>query len=139
VVHVCDRALAAWSVPPSDGEAGLALFRDVYVDPVPVNGVPMAVADLVARARVIHAALESPRWEILERRDAPDHSAFAFRIVGRHVGPLPTPAGDAPPTGELLTVAGMDIFVLADDRVQAVWAINDMFTPLAQAGVVGLR
>ena len=137
--HVCDRALDLWSAPLPEGDAAIELFRGVYADPVPINGVPTSVADLVARARMIHAALEDPRWEILERRDAPDHSAFAFQIVGRHVGPLPTGAGPASPSGEVITVAGMDIFVIADDRIQVVWAINDLLTPLAQTGVVTLR
>jgi hypothetical protein len=140
VEHVCDRALRLWGAPPpSDPDEAVALFRSAYVDPVPINGVPTSVADLVARARMIHAGLEDPRWEILERRDAPDHSAFAFQIVGRHVGPLPTGAGPAAPSGEVITVAGMDIFVLADDRIQVVWAINDLLTPLARTGVISLR
>jgi hypothetical protein len=139
MVHVCDRALDLWRAPPPEGEGAVEMFRGVYADPVRINGVPTAVADLVARARMIHIGLEDPRWEILERRDAPDHSAFAFRIVGRHVGPLPTGAGPASPSGEVITVAGMDIFVIADDRVHVVWAVNDLLTPLAQTGVITLR
>ena len=139
MAHPVDRALALWAEPLPEGDAALELFRGVYADPLPVNGVPTEVAALVARARMMQGALADVRFEILERTDTGDRSAFAFRIVGHHVGPLATPAGDIPATGQVLTIAAMDIMVVADDRVQAVWAISDMFTPLVQAGAIGAR
>ena len=57
----------------------------------------------------------------------PGRRAFAFRITGRHVGPLVTPLGTVPATGRPVEVAGMDIFEVDEtlDRVTGVWAIAD--------------
>ena len=56
------RMLRLWIDPlPGDDEAAAAAFRELYSDPVTVNGAPMRAADLVTRARAMQAALEGPR------------------------------------------------------------------------------
>jgi hypothetical protein len=46
-----DRLLRLWREPIGGQVAAEAAFRTLYADPVPVNGVPLTAADLVARAR----------------------------------------------------------------------------------------
>ena len=131
-----ERALGLWSRPLPRGDAGLEAFRTVYADPVLVNGTPTDLTVLVDRARMMQAALDGLRHTVLEEVEAPGRLAFAFRISGRLVGPLTTPLGDLPPTGRTVEVAGMDIFVVDDDRVTAVWALADHLTLLVEAGAV---
>ena len=133
---ILERALALWSRPLPPGDAGLTSFRAVYADPVLVNGVPTDLTVLVDRARMMHGAFDALSHTVLERVEAPGGLAFAFRISGRLVGPLTTPLGDLPPTGRTVEVAGMDIFVVDDDRVTAVWALADHLTLLVEAGAV---
>jgi SnoaL-like polyketide cyclase len=132
------RALHLWSEPLPEGAAALALFRTVYTDPLDVNGESTALQVLVDRARMMQCALAGLRHEINERIDAPGRQAFAFRITGRHVGPLETPLGEIAATGRELHVDGMDIFLVDDeaDRVIGVWAIADFLGLLMQAGAV---
>ena len=131
-----ERALRLWSRPLPPGDAGLEAFRAVYADPVLVNGVPTDLTVLVDRARMMQAAFDGLHHTVLEEVEAPGRLAFAFRISGRLVGPLTTPLGDLPPTGTAVELAGMDIFVLDDDRITAVWALADHLALLAEAGAV---
>ena len=41
-----DRLLDLWSTPLPDGEAAEEAFRDLYTDPVTVNGASLTAADL---------------------------------------------------------------------------------------------
>ena len=133
-----DRALALWSEPLPSGDAALEAFRAVYADPLMVNGTPTALMVLVERAQMMQAAFEGLRHTVLEQFEAPGRLAFAFRISGRLVGPLVTPLGELTPTGAEVEVAGMDIFVVEEDRVTAVWALADYLTLLKDAGAVSL-
>jgi hypothetical protein len=83
------------------GDEGLVAFRTVYTDPLSVNGVPTALAELVDRARMLESALDPLNVEVLEPFDAPGRCAFAFRLCGRpHVGPLVTPLRNGAATAE---------------------------------------
>lgn len=129
-----DQALSLWGQPLPAGDAALEAFRRVYADPVLVNGTPTAVTVLVERARMLQAAFDGLQHTTHEVVEAPGRLAFAFRISGRLVGPLVTPLGVLPPTGARVELAGMDIFVIDDNRVTAVWALTDYLTPLIDAG-----
>jgi SnoaL-like polyketide cyclase len=124
---------------PADDEAAAAVFREVYTDPVPVNGVPLTAADLVARARAMQAALEQPEREVLSRVDGDGSVAVAFRVAGRQVGPLETPAGPLLPTGQWVEVRVIDVLTLTDGRISAIWMVADWLTTLAAVGAVELR
>ena len=132
------RALRLWGQPLPDGDAALEAFRAVYDDPVRVNGTATPLRVLVERARMMQAAFDDLRHTILETVESPGRVAFAFRIAGRHVGPLETPLGLLAPTGLDVDVAGMDIFVVDEerDRVTDVWALADHLSLLLAAGAV---
>jgi hypothetical protein len=91
----------------------VAAFRQVYADPVLINGVDMTAAELVARA--LHAALNERTFEIIERFGADSRLAVVHRQSGRHVGPLPTPLGDLRPTGHM--VEALTIFKGSPDQM----------------------
>jgi predicted ester cyclase len=131
-----ERALALWGRPLPAGGAALEAFRAVYADPVLVNGTSTPLMVLVERAQMMQVAFDGLRHTVLEQFEAPGRLAFAFRISGRLVGPLTTPLGELPPTGAEVQVAGMDIFVVDEDRVTAVWALADYLTLLIDAGAV---
>jgi predicted ester cyclase len=131
-----ERALALWGRPLPPGDAALEAFRAVYADPLMVNGTPTALIVLVERAQMMQAAFDGLRHTVLEEFEAPGRLAFAFRISGRLVGPLVTPLGELAPTGAEVEVAGMDIFVVDEDRVTAVWALADYLTLLMDAKAV---
>ena len=136
MTDIVDRALALWAGPPEPRGGALDAFRLVYTDPVLVNGAPTPLAELVARATMLHEALTDLRAEVLQRVDGPDRVAVAFRLSGLHTGDLVTPIGTVPPSGRRVEVAGLDLFELTGDLVRAVWAVTDQLGLLVQAGGV---
>jgi hypothetical protein len=134
---VIERALPLWTGPiPADDDAAVAAFAGVYTDPVMVNGEPSPLLALVDRARQLQGAFERLDHELVAELDTGDRCAFAFRLSGRHVGPLVTPLGEIAPTGRHLGVTGMDIFVLRDGLVAEIWALADLLGLLMAAGAV---
>jgi hypothetical protein len=136
--QLVDRALRLWSEPLPEGDDAMAVFRTVYTDPLDVNGESTALQVVVDRARMLQRALDGTVHHIKEQFEAPGRQAFAFRITGRHVGPLQTRLGEIAATGRELTLDGMDIFVVDDEaeRVTGVWAIADFLDLLMQAGAI---
>jgi hypothetical protein len=131
------RLLRMWTDPlPDDDAAAAAVFRELYSDPVTVNGASVTAADLVARARVMQAALERPEREVLSVVDAGASVAVVFRLAGRQVGPLETPAGRVPPTGRRVDVRIIDVLTLTDGRISGIWMVADWLSALAAAGAV---
>ena len=133
---VLSRALALWTESLPDSDAALELFRQVYADPLVVNGVETPLTVLVERSRMLQTALAGTSRELVARVDGPDAIAFAFRIAGEHAGPLVTPIGDVAATGRRVEALAMDIFELADGLVTGVWAVADYLGLLVQTGAV---
>ena len=139
MTDLVDRALALWSTPlPPEGEAALAAFRSVYTDPLAVNGSSTPLRVLVDRARMMQGALEDLRHDIYERCETPGRRAFAFRILGRHVGPFATPLGEVPATGRPVELTGMDILLVDEEegRITGVWATADYLRLLMQMDAI---
>ena len=141
MTDLVDRALALWSTPLAQGDAALAAFRSVYADPLTVNGSSTPLQVLVDRARMMQGALQDLRHQIDERCDTPGRRAFAFRILGRHVGPFLTPFGDIAATGRPVELMGMDIFLINEEegRITGVWAIADYLGLLRQMDAIDRR
>jgi uncharacterized protein YndB with AHSA1/START domain len=134
-----DALLRLWTSPlPEDDDDAAAAFREVYTDPVTVNGSPLRAADLVARARAMQAALADAEHEVLAVSDARTTVALAFRLAGRHVGPLDTPAGLVPPTGRRIDIRIIDVLTLEGGRISAVTMVADWLAALAAVGAVYL-
>ncbi len=131
------RLMRLWTDPlPADERAAEAAFRELYTDPVTVNGTPLTAADLVTRARAMQEALERPEREVLSVVDAGASVAVAFRLAGRQVGPLETPAGPVPATGQVMDLRIIDVLTLTGGRISGIWMVADWLTALAAAGAV---
>ena len=132
-----DRLLRLWTDPlPADDASAAAAVGELYTDPVTVNGTPLPVSDLVGRVRVLQGALERPERDVLAVADAGDSVAVAFRLAGRQIGPLDTPAGRLPPTGQWIDVRIIDILTLSDGRVTEIRMVADWLPALAAAGAL---
>jgi SnoaL-like polyketide cyclase len=123
---------------PVDDAAAVESFRQMYADPVTVNGAPLTAADLVARARGMQSALEGLEPTVLAVADAGGSIAVAFRLTGRQVGSLDTPAGRLPATGRPIDVRIIDILTFSDGLIAAIWMVADWLTALADADVLRL-
>ena len=135
---VVDRLLALWTDLPADDEAAVESFRQLYADPVRVNGAEFSAAGLVGRARTLGAAFEGLKLEVIDEFEAPDRVVVVHRMTGRHVGPLPTPLGEVAGTGRLLEGITIDVLFVADDRITDVWVTGDDLARLVQLDAVRL-
>jgi len=138
VTAIIDRLLRVWLEPLGDEAAAQAAFREVYADPVSVNGTARAVADLVGRARDLQAAFEGLQVEIIDRVEAPERIVIAFWMRGRHVGPLPTPIGVVASTGRVVEALTIDVLTVTDRLVTAIWVVADDLGLLRQLDGVTL-
>ena len=132
-----DRLLGLWRDPPADDTAALAAFRALYADPVDVNGVTVAVADLLVRARALHRAYSGLHNEVLDVVTAPGRLVLAFRMLGTHTGPLVTPAGTVAPTGRPVSIRTIDVLTVVDGLIARVIVVGDELGALLALGAVG--
>jgi predicted ester cyclase len=128
-----NRVMTLWSEPLQDNAE--QAFRQVYADPVTVNGVEMSVADLVARARHVQRALSGLTARILDVVQAPERVVVAFELQGRHTGPWTGPFGTVEATGRDVAVRTIDVLTVVDGRITGLWVVSDELGLLAQLGV----
>jgi len=134
-----ERLLQLWTDPlPDDDAAAVEAFREVYTDPVRVNGTELTAADLVARARALQQTFEALEREVLDVVEGDGKVAVAFRMGGRQVGPLTTAAGPLAPTGQHLQLRVIDVLTLTDGRISAITMVADELGALAAVGAVRL-
>jgi predicted ester cyclase len=134
-----ERLLRLWTDPlPEDDGAAAEAFRELYTDPVTVNGAQVSAAEMVARARAVQGVFADVEREVLEVADAGDRVAVAFRMGGRQVGTLTTSAGPLPPTGRELRLRVIDLLTLTDGRISGIWMVADELGALAALGAVRL-
>ena len=131
------RLLRLWDDVP-EGEAAAAAFRELYADPVRINGADMTVERLAERARRTAAALAGRTTQVLSQVSTGNRTAVAFRMTGRHVGPLDTPLGLVPATGEVLVVDVIDLLLVSDGRISEIFMTADYLGALGRAGAVRL-
>jgi len=134
-----ERLLRLWSDPlPDDDAAAAAAFRELYTDPVVVNGTTLAAFDLVARARALQGVFDPLEREVLEVVESDGRVAVAFRMGGRQVGTLTTAAGPLAPTGRDLRLRVIDVLTLTGGRISAITMVADELGALVSAGAVRL-
>jgi hypothetical protein len=135
-----EKLLRLWTDPlPQDDEEAANAFRRMYADPVTVNGTALNAADMVARARVMQAALAEPEREVLALVESRNAVAVVFRLAGRHVGPLDTPAGRLPASGARIDLRVIDVLSIAEGRISAIWMVGDWLGALAGTGTIQVR
>jgi ketosteroid isomerase-like protein len=138
VVFDVERLLRLWTDLPEDDAAAAGAFRELYTDPVTVNGTPLTAADLVARARAVRATFEPLEREVVAVVEQDDRVAVAFRMGGRQVGELATSAGPLPPTGRELTLRVVDVLTLTGGRISRIEMVADELGALVSVGAVRL-
>jgi predicted ester cyclase len=136
--ELVDRLLGLWRRTPADDDEAVAAFAEVYTDPLTVNGAPMTVAGLVARARTVHAAYDDLELELLDLVTAPERVVIAFVMRARHTGPLVTPLGSVPPTGRVIAARTIDVLTMTGGVVSAITVVADELGVLTQLGAVRL-
>jgi predicted ester cyclase len=130
-----DALLSLWETPPDQRADAYTDFAALYADPTVVNGNPMPVADLVARAEELHTVFSDQETEILDVVVEGSKVAFAFRRQATHTGTWRTPLGDLPATGSRVTLMGIDILTVEDGRITAIWVLaDDLAVLLGAAG-----
>ena len=132
------RLLNLWTDPLPDGAAAEDVFREVYTDPVTVNGTSLSVAEMVTRARALQGSFEHPQREILGLTEGEGSVAVAFRLTGRQVGPLNTSVGVLHPTGKVIALRVIDILTIDDGLVSEIVMVADELGGLAAIGAARL-
>lgn len=132
-----DRLLRLWSdpLPDADTEAQRR-FRELYTDPVAINGTAMPLDQLLERARSMQRAYADTYREVLSTVEHGDKVAVAFRFGGRQVGPVTTALGTVPPTGRSVDVRTIDILTFTDGRISEVWVVSEELALLTQLHAV---
>jgi SnoaL-like polyketide cyclase len=136
--RLIDRVMELWSGPIPDGSDGEAAFGECYADPLTVNGATFRLADLVTRARALHAAHSVIRPELLQVLAAPGHVVVAFIMHVRHTGPLATPLGTVPATGREAAARTIDILAVPDGKITDITVVADELGMLTQLGALRL-
>jgi ketosteroid isomerase-like protein len=133
-----EALLDLWAQPATSTADAVQAFRTLYHDPVVVNGSPITAEDLVGRARALQSTFEDLHREVLDVCDAGTKVAVAFRLGGRHVGPLRTAIGALQPTGQEISLRAMDILTIVDGRIAEIVMVADELSVLAAVGAVTL-
>lgn len=135
-----ERLLRLWSDSLAVDDAAAAdAFRELYTDPVTVNGTPIGVADLVDRARAVQHTFDPVRREVLSVVEEGDRVAVAFRMGGPQVGTWTTSAGPVPATGREFWLRVIDVLTLADGRITDIVMVADELGVLVALDAVRLR
>jgi predicted ester cyclase len=132
MADVVDRIMALWQQLPGEDAAARSAFAELYAERVVVNGAELSLDELVARARALQGALSDLRHDLLERVEAGDKLAIAFRMFGRHTGSLPTPIGELAATGREVTIQGMDVLTFSNGRITDITVLADELGLIAQ-------
>ncbi|MCW2801787.1 MAG: uncharacterized protein JWN06_4 [Propionibacteriaceae bacterium] len=130
--------LNLWTQPIHDLADAVQAFSTLYTDPVVVNGSPVTAEQLIQRAVALQGAFQEVHREVLDVCDAGSKVALAFRLVGRHVGPLATSAGVLAPTGHRLSLRVIDILTLTDGRISSITMVADELGALAPLNAAAL-
>ena len=135
-----DAMMRLWSEPlPDSDEEAAAAFRELYTDPVVVNGTELGVADLVARARAVRRTFDRRDNEVLDVVQDGDKVAVAFRMSGQQVGALATTLGPLPPSGRRIELRVIDVLTLTGGRVSKIWMVADELGALVAADAVAWK
>jgi SnoaL-like polyketide cyclase len=138
VIALLDRLFPLWTQPVDSRDDAEAAFREVYADPVVVNGVETPVADLVRRAGMLQRAFDQLDMHIVDAMETPDRVVMAFLMRGRHVGPFHSPLGVVAPTQREIEVRTIDVLTVTAGVVSAIWVVADDLGLLRQLGAVTL-
>ena len=133
-----ERLSRLWTEPVPTGPDAITAFKELYTDPVSVNGDKVPLTDLVGRARALQRAFADLSMQIIDELEAPDRLVVVFVMRGRHVGPLELPVGKVLPTGRSVEVRTIDVLSISDGRITAIQVVPDNLGLAMQLGAVAL-
>lgn len=119
------------------GDAAAA-FREVYADPVMVDGGQVPVTTLVERARPLQRAFDRLQMHILDTVETPDRVVVACLLRVRHVGSFAWPLGTVAPTHRDIEARTIDVLTITGGTISALWAVSDDLGLLRQLDAVKL-
>lgn len=125
MIALLERLVPLWTQPVDARDAPEAAFREVYADPVAVNGVEMTVTELAGRASSLQQAFDRLDMHILDTVETPDRVVIAFLMRGRHVGPFISPLGTVAPTQRDIEVRTIDVLTVTAGVISAIWVVSD--------------
>jgi ketosteroid isomerase-like protein len=132
------RLLELWEKPVDERDDPEAAFRELYADPVSINGTPTPVSELVQLARRMQRAFEGRTTEIVDQLETANRVVIAFYVRARHVGPLTTPIGTVAATGKTVEMRTIDVLTIADGLIASVVVVSDELGMLTQLDAVQL-
>jgi predicted ester cyclase len=135
---ILERLLPLWTQPVDARDDPEAAFGQVYADPVVVNGTPMSLTELAARARSLQQAFGGLGMDILDTVETPGRVVVAFVMRGRHVGPFASSLGPVAPTGRDIEVRTIDVLTVSDGLISDIWVVADDLGLLRQLDAVRL-
>jgi SnoaL-like polyketide cyclase len=138
MIALLDRLVPLWTQPVDSLDDPEAAFREVYADPVVVNGAEMSLTDLVGRARMLQQTFDQLEMHIMDTVETPDRVVLAFLMRGRHIGPFHSPLGIVAPTQREIEVRTIDVLTITAGVVAAIWVVADDLGLLRQLGAVTL-
>jgi predicted ester cyclase len=109
-------------------------FHDEYVDhtPLPIPGLPAGLAGARQIYSINQQAFSDP-WHTIEGQVAEDDVVVTWLTAGgRHTGELLGIAA----TGKEVTMHGVSIFRVRDDRIVSRWGVSDLLGMFVQLGAV---
>jgi predicted ester cyclase len=133
-----DSLLDLWQEPVDKRDDPEAAFREVYADPVSINGASTPLSSLVDRARALQRSFADLTTQIVDQVETPDRLVVAFYMRGRHVGPLLTPIGTVAPTGRAVEIRTIDVLTIVNGVIAALWVVSDELGMLTQLDTVRL-
>lgn len=138
MTDLLERLLPLWTQPVGDHAEAEVAFRQVYADPVVVNGVPMTVAQLVDRAGSLQKSFDGLSMQVLDQVETPNRVVIAFMMRGRQVATYVSPLGSVPPSGRDVQVRTIDVLAIEGGLVSAIWVVADDLGLLTQLDAVSL-
>jgi predicted ester cyclase len=138
VADVLERLRLLWTQPIDAHGDAAAAFREVYADPVMVNGAQVPVTALVERARALQRAFDRLQMHILDTVETPDRVVIAFLLRGRHVGSFASPLGTVAPTHRDIEARTIDVLTITGGIISALWVVSDDLGLLRQLDAVKL-
>lgn len=124
------------AVDAGDLDADEALF-DAEVETVNPMGTLSSFKEFRAVNEALLAALSSTRHEIVRSFTEGDTVVVEGHFTGRHTGPMHTPDGELPPTGNTVTFPFADFFQVRDGRCVSHRVYWDNMAMMAQLGALG--
>jgi predicted ester cyclase len=101
-----------------------------FADPFDHGGNPDTVAGLREWHRADAAAWADTAYDVVSLVSDGEQVALRWRATARHVGVW----GPVPPTGKTISWDGVHFFRVRDGRVEAMWAMADVFAKAMQLG-----